>query len=84
MLEKTTRYLMLKEEKMLKDKTSLSIKDTTKSTRDGMLSTLAMLKKKPLRDLIKISVFISTDHSTSDLECQCKELWKLSAQAMLP
>ena len=46
----------------------------TMLTRDGRLSTLTKLKQLELRASTRNSVSTSTDHSTSDQECQCKEL----------
>jgi hypothetical protein len=52
----------------------------TMPTKDGRLSTLTKLIRSEPRDSTKNSVSISTDHSTSDPECQCKEL----LSAMVP
>jgi len=67
---RTKRYLMLKEEEMQKLNQLLSGIAIKERTRDGKLSMLRMLESLRLRDSMKNSASISTDHSTSDQECQ--------------
>jgi hypothetical protein len=52
-------------------------------TKDGKSCTLIKLTNSELRDSTKNSDSISTDHSTSDPECQCKELQNVLVQTML-
>jgi len=48
-------------------------KDTERLTSNGRLSTLMLLRRNSPRDWMLTSDSISTDHSTPDQECQCKE-----------
>jgi hypothetical protein len=54
----------------------------TMPTRDGRLSILIKLKPLELRVSTRNSDSISTDHSTSDQECQCKELLSATVPTM--
>jgi hypothetical protein len=68
---KTTRLLKSQtKERMLKLKESLLLITMDNSTRNGMSLILIMLQISLPRELITNLVSISTDHSTSDLECQ--------------
>jgi len=58
---------------MLKDKLLEFTETMVKLTRNGESSISTKLMLLKLRDSTKNSVSTSTDHSTSDLECQCKE-----------
>jgi hypothetical protein len=55
---------------MLKDKMFKSIRDTTEPTRDGELSTLTNPQRKEHQDGADTTDSISSDHSTSDQDCQ--------------
>jgi len=74
----TIRSLKSKTKRMRKVKQSLSTQEmvirTTMPTKDGRSSMLIKLKSSELRVSTKSLVSISTDHSISDQECQCKEL----------
>jgi hypothetical protein len=69
---------MFKVVKMLKDKEFGSGADTIRPTRDGELPMLTSTKRKKERDITETTDSISPDHSTSDQECQCKELLRES------
>jgi len=47
-------------------------------TRNGKSNILTQSVRRTTRDLTKTSVSIQTDHSTSDQDSQCKELWNAS------
>ena len=47
---------------------------TTRPTKNGEYSILTRQRRLKLRVLMKNSVSISTDHSTLDLDFQCREL----------
>jgi hypothetical protein len=67
---RTTRYLMLKEERMKKEELLVygaTTEATIKSGQSSMLTRPIRLKK---RDLIKTSDSTETDHSILDQECQ--------------
>jgi hypothetical protein len=67
---RTTKFLMLKEERMKKEELLVygaTMEATIKSGLSSMLTKLARLK---IKDLIKTSDSTETDHSTLDLECQ--------------
>jgi hypothetical protein len=66
----TERFLTFQVEKILKDKKSSSITDTTEPTRDGELSILTRRVRDEPRDLTLLGASISTDHSTSDQDSQ--------------
>ena len=53
-------------------------------TRNGRLSILIKLNLLDLKDLTKSLVSISTDHSISDQECQCRESKNALEPTMLP
>jgi hypothetical protein len=59
---------------MKKEIESLFPRTTRLKNRNGMSSMLMKPRKSQLRDLTKTMVSKSTDHSTSDQECQCTEL----------
>jgi hypothetical protein len=61
---------MLLEEKMLKDKMSKFMADITDLTRDGESSIPINPPRKELQDITEPTDSISTEHSTSDQECQ--------------
>jgi hypothetical protein len=67
---RTEKLLMLKVEKMLKLNQSSSGTAITERTRDGKLFMLRMQERLRPRDSMKNLASISTDHSTSDQECQ--------------
>jgi hypothetical protein len=72
-IQATTRSSQLTVEKMRKDKV-LSLMETRRElTKSGRLSMLTKLSHSDLRVSTRNSVSISTDHSMSDQECQCKE-----------
>jgi len=60
--------------KMLKLNQLLPTRATMEETRNGKLSMLIKLKRLKLRESMKNSASISIDHSTSDQECQWREL----------
>jgi hypothetical protein len=74
----TIRSLMLHPPRIKKVKPLLSTVETETTskmlTKDGRLSTLINPKRIELKDSTRNSDSTSTDHSTSDQECQCKEL----------
>jgi hypothetical protein len=72
------RYLMFHMEKMLKDKLSGFGTDIIRPIRDGELSMLTKLRRKEEVDTTVNTDSTSTELSTSDQECQCKELLKMS------
>jgi len=74
---RTTRFSTFKEEQIKKVKQLSSGIDMEVQIKDGELSILIKLIKNQPQDLTKSSVSSSTDHSFSDLDCQCKELQKL-------
>jgi len=57
------KFLMSKEERMLKDKQFGPGRDMVELTKDGRSSILINLVKNQLQDLIKSSVSTSADHS---------------------
>jgi hypothetical protein len=63
-------------EKILKDKMFIFGLDTTRPIRDGELLTLINIERNPVKDSTENMDSTSTEHSTSDQECQCKELPK--------
>jgi hypothetical protein len=81
-IQTTTRFLMLKEVKMLKDNKLSHGTGTERLTRDGELSIQIKLRRCKKRDFMKTSVSILTDHSTSDQDFQCKEFWKCMVTPM--
>jgi hypothetical protein len=74
---------MLTTAEMLKVPMYLLGAHTTVPTKDGRFSTLLKLRMKLNQDLTKNLALISTDHSTSDQECQWEESWNLLVLAML-
>jgi hypothetical protein len=75
-----TESLMSNKEKMLNINKFSYGRDTEKPTRDGPFNILIKQSQLRPRDLMKNSVSISTDHSTSDQDFQCTE----SLNAMVP
>jgi len=79
-IQPTTRYFQLMAERRMKDKV-LSLMETKRElTNSGKSSMLTRLKRLELRVSTRNSDSISTDHSMSDQECQCKE--SLNATAL--
>jgi hypothetical protein len=66
--------------KMLRDRMSKYMEDTTEPTKDGRYSILTRKQRLKPRDSMKNLDSISIDHSTLDLDSQCKE----SLSAMEP
>jgi hypothetical protein len=67
---RTIRHLMSINQRMLKDNRLLHGRNTMDLTRDGELSMLTQQRKKEQVDGIKNTDSTSTEHSTSDQECQ--------------
>jgi hypothetical protein len=67
---KMAEYLMLLEERTLKDKQLLPGKDTMEPTRDGRLSILTKLSQFQRKDSMQNLDSTSTDHSTLSLDFQ--------------
>jgi len=65
---------MLKELRMKKVEQLVFGVTTEESINNGELSILTKLTQLLQRELTKTSVSTSTDHSTLDQECQCREL----------
>jgi hypothetical protein len=78
---KMVNALMSQEEKMLKDKQSLYGIDTMVPTRDGRSSMLIQLSLR-LRDSMKNSDSISTDHSILSLNFHSTELQRCTVTPM--
>jgi hypothetical protein len=76
----TTRSLKLREAKMKKVQQLEYLVTIVVETNNGKLFTLMKLTRIERRVLMTNSVSISTDHFTSDQDCQCKE----SLNAMVP
>jgi hypothetical protein len=53
-------------------------RDMEIETRNGKSNILTQSVRRTTRDLTKTLVSIQTDHSTSDQDFQCKELWNVS------
>jgi hypothetical protein len=70
---RAAKFLMSKEERMKKDKLLVSGEITKEDINNGKSSMLIPLIKIELRVSIRNMDFTSTDHSTSDQECQCRE-----------
>ena len=70
MSTETKEFSMSMEPRMRKLERLLSDLTMVKLKQNGMSSILTKLPRMRLRDSIKNSVSISTDHSTSDQECQ--------------
>jgi hypothetical protein len=68
--ERTKRFSMSQVERMLKLNQLLFGRIMVERTRNGTSSILIKLLRRILRDLIKNTDSKSTDHSTSDQECQ--------------
>ena len=64
---RAARFLMLKEEKMRKDKQLVSGEITEENTNNGKLFTLMKLRQNKLKDSTKNMDSMSTDPSTSSL-----------------
>jgi len=83
-IQPTTRFSKSPHRKMMKELllllTTGMVTKTIMPTKDGRLYISTKLKQLELRASTKSSVSTSTDHSTSDQECQCKEL----LNAMVP
>jgi hypothetical protein len=73
----TRRLLMFTKTRILKDKRLLSGESTTAGIRDGESCILTNLPRRELLDSIKSMDCTSTDHSSSDPDFQCRELWNL-------
>jgi hypothetical protein len=76
LISETRRCLMSSKAKMLKDKRLSYTPDTTRLTRDGDLFMLTKPRRSQVKDMTETSDSISTDHSISDPDFQCKELLK--------
>jgi hypothetical protein len=76
-ISETIRHSMSIKIRMLKDKRSLSGRDIMAGIKDGELSILTNLPRKDQVDSIKNMDCTSTDHSSSDLDFQCRELLNL-------
>jgi len=85
-IQPITRYLMSKALRMRKDKRFKLQIETTKRvvqpTKDGRSFMLIRLMLLEPRASTKNSDSTSTDHSTSDPECQCKELLSATVPTM--
>ena len=77
------KYLMLLELKMKKVNQFRYTRHMANKTKNGM-SDISMKPRNKPRDSTVNSVSTSTDHSTSDQECQCKESWNLLVPTMSP
>lgn len=62
--------LKFNKEKMRKDNQLFTLTDQSLHNKDGELFMLMRQRKSQLKELIKTLVSISTDHSTSDQDCQ--------------
>jgi hypothetical protein len=71
------RLLMFTKTRIEKDKRSSSGRDIMAGTKDGELSILTNLSKKELPEWTVNMDSISIDHSSSDPDFQCRELWNL-------
>jgi len=72
-IQPTTRHFQLLEPRMMRDKQLLSMETKRELTKSGKSSMLTRLKRLGLRVSTRNSDSTSTDHSTLDQECQCKE-----------
>jgi hypothetical protein len=80
---KTRRQSMSTKERMVKDKKLSCGRNTTDGTKDGELSIKTNIPRSNQRVTTPSSDSISVDHSTSDQECQCKELLNVLATPIL-
>jgi hypothetical protein len=67
---RTTRYLMLITQRILKDKQFGYGRNTVKPTRDGQYSILTSNQRFQRKDSTRNSASTSTDHSISDQDFQ--------------
>ena len=70
----TAKFLMSHHPKMKKDKLLVLQVIPVRTTRNGEFFILTKLLRLKQRDSMKSSASTSIDHSTSDPDCQCKEL----------
>ena len=80
----TIRFLILRAEEMLNTKKFMLGRNMEERTSNGRSSTLIASKTNKPRELLKASVSMPTDHSTSDQDFQCKESANLLEPTTLP
>jgi hypothetical protein len=74
---------MLLVEKMLKAKLSIFGRKMVPMLKNGLSFTKTKKKNSEEKERMKSSTSRSIDHSTSDQECQCRELLNAGEQTML-